>query len=182
MILSFSGKKLAGIVLLAGLVLGAGLFHSQPASASPLPSPALFANTKADNCDKSGFFGLEPWYHFMPDSEIGVNTIVSGSASVPSDPCGIKCFNIFVQTAPNECGETASDIPGVVLAILDDLLRVAAIVAVAFILVGSFQFVGSRGNSERTANAQSTIINALTGLAVALIATTLINYLGNQLH
>ena len=170
-------KKLAAVTLLCMLALAAGLLYDRPQAAAQTPSPVLFASA-ADNCNKSGFFGLEPWYHFLPNSEIGVGQI----GKTPVDKCGIKCFNIFVQDNPNECGETASDVPGVILAIIDDLLRIAAIVAVAFIIVGSFQFAGSRGNSERTANAQSTVINALTGLAVALVAVALVSFLGNQLH
>lgn len=170
--------RLFGIGLFCLAVLAAGLLFGRPASAASLPAPVLFAGAKADACNSVGFFGLEPWYHFMPDSEIGVNKI----GDAPADQCGIKCFNLFVQNAPNDCGETASDIPGVILAIVDDLLRVSAIVAVVFILIGSFQFVGSRGNSERTASAQSTIISALTGLAIALVAVALVSFLGDQLH
>lgn len=144
---------------------------SASASAAPLPSPTVFAATSA-YCTK-GFFGLEPWYHFMPASELGYN----------GDPCAIHCFNFFVQNKhnPNECGETASDVPGVILAIIDDLLRIAALVAVAFIIIGSFQFVGSRGNSERTASAQSTVLNALIGLAIALVAVGFVSFIGNRL-
>jgi hypothetical protein len=170
--------KLFGIGLVCLAVLAAGLLFGKPASAAALPAPTVFAASKADACNSVGFFGLEPWYHFMPDSEIGVNKI----GDAPADNCGIKCFNLFVQNAPNDCGETASDVPGVILAIVDDLLRVSAIVAVVFILIGSFQFVGSRGNSERTAGAQSTILSALTGLAIALVAVALVSFLGDQLH
>lgn len=114
----------------------------------------------------------------MPDSEIGVPK----RGDAPADPCGIKCFNIFVQSKANECGETASDIPGIVLAVIDDLLRIAGLVAVGFLLKGAFEFVGSRGNAERTASAQSTIMASLTGLAIALVSVALVSYLGAQLH
>lgn len=167
-------------ILMAAAVSAAlvmtGSFAAVSGTASAAPVSKVVASA-ADNCDKSGFFGLEPWYHFMPDSEIGVGKI----GATPVDKCGIKCFNIFPQSQPNECGETDSDVPGVILAIIDDLLRIAALAAVAFIIMGAFQFVGSRGNSERTAAAQSTIINALTGLAVALVAVALVSFLGSQL-
>jgi hypothetical protein len=172
-------NRLSAVVLIVLAVTAMSLLGgSAGVSAAPsLPSPVVA--TSADDCDKSGFFGLEPWYHFLPNSEIGVNKI-SGSDASP-DECGIKCFNIFVQNKPNECGETASDIPGVILAIIDDLLRVAAIVSVIFIIIGSFQFSGSRGNSERTAAAQSTVIAALTGLAISIVAVGMVSFIGNQL-
>lgn len=145
-----------------------------PERAAALPSPAFAAG--AASCNK-GFFGLRPWYGFMPNSEIGVPK----QGDTPADKCGIRCFNIFVQSAPNECGETGSDVPGVVLAVIDSLLRIAGLVAVGFIFVGSFQYVASRGNAERTAQAQSTVMNALIGLAVSLVSVGLIAFLGNRL-
>jgi hypothetical protein len=162
------------VVALLVVMVGSGL-GSQKAGAVPVPAPTTFANDAA-KCNP-GFFGLKPWYAYMPDSEIGVRKI----GDTPADPCGIKCFNIFVQADPNACGETASDIPGVILAVIDDLLRIAGLVAVGFIIAGSFQYVGSRGNAERTASAQSTIVAALTGLGIALVSVALVSYLGNQL-
>jgi hypothetical protein len=168
-------KTILLTAVLALTVLGVGFLHSRPAGAISLPDRTIAAS--ADYCDKKangplGFFGLEPWYHFMPDSELGTH----------GEPCAVKCFNIFVQAEKNECGETASDIPGVILVVIDDLLRIAALVAVAYIIIGSFEYAGSRGNSERASSAQSTIISALTGLAIALVAVALISFLGNQLH
>jgi hypothetical protein len=99
----------------------------------------------------------------------------------PADNCGVLCFNIIQQAQANVCGQTHSDVPGIILALVDNLLRVAGLVAVFFILKGSFEYVGSRGNAERTAGAQSTNIAALTGLAVSLVAVGLISFLGNRL-
>jgi hypothetical protein len=173
---AFSKRIFLSGILLCAVVLCAGFVCSQRAAAVSNPTPVIIA-TAADNCNKGGFFGLEPWYHFIPDSEIGVKK----TGEAPVDSCGIKCFNIFVQTNPNDCNQTASDIPGVILAVIDDLLRIAGLVAVAFILKGSFDYVGSRGNAEKTASAQSTIISALTGLAIALVAVALVSYIGGQL-
>jgi hypothetical protein len=163
----------AGFVFLSTVTLGG--FLSGRAAALPAYVPTAVAND-VTKCNQS-FFGLKPWYAYMPDTEIGVPKV----GDAPSDPCGIRCFNIFVQKQANDCGETASDVPGVVLAIIDDLLRIAGLVAVVFVLIGAFQYVGSRGNAERTASAQSTIISALTGLAVALVAVAFVAFLGNRL-
>ena len=77
--------------------------------------------------------------------------------------------------------QTQSDIPGVGLALIDNLLRIFCPVAIAFILKGSFEYVASRGNAEKTASAQSTIITALTGLAIALVAVGLVSFIGRRL-
>lgn len=170
---------LFSILILCSFFLGGFLFDQQ-ATAAPLHLPKTIANDIDACAAKRGtFFGLEPWYHFMPSSEVGVPK----HGDTPADPCGIKCFNIFFldKNNPNDCGETASDVPGVILVVIDDLLRIAGLVAVAFIIIGSFEYVGSRGNPERTASAQSTIMNALVGLAVALIAVALVSFLGSRL-
>lgn len=119
---------------------------------------SLFA---ADACDKSGgFLGLVPWYHYL---------------QVDSKTCEITSFNILpADHAP-------SDIPLVLLAIVDDLLRVAGIIAVAFVIYGGIQYISSQGNADKTARAQSTILNALLGLAIAIVAVAFVSYLGNQL-
>jgi hypothetical protein len=69
----------------------------------------------------------------------------------------------------------------VLLAVVDSLLRVAGIVAVAFVLVGAFRYISSSGNPEETARAQSTIINALIGVAIAVVSIAFVVFLGNQL-
>ena len=121
----------------------------------------LFAN--AETCSKS-FFGLKTWYYYLPDSKF-------------AGGCKIVNFNILPGTGPGE----ASDIPLIFLAVIDDLLRIAAIVAVAFVIVGAIQMTVSQGEPERTARAQSTIINALIGLAIALIAVGFVAFIGSQL-
>ncbi len=175
-ILAKPGRKVKSAAAISALfcaaITGAGLLWSHPAAASPLPAPVIVADNVSD-CSRN-FFGLEPWYNFMPSSEIRPK-------NDPNDSCGIKCFNIFTQGDKNDCGETASDVPGVLLAIVDDLLRIAGIVAIVFVIMGSFEYAGSRGNSEKAASAQSTIISALTGLAVALVAVALVSFIGNKL-
>lgn len=163
---------LLSLLVVMAVLSGAGLLATKQAVAMPV-APVTTLGDTVSNCSND-FLGLKPWYYFLPADEMK-------DKSNKTDPCGIKCFNIFVQANPNDCGETNSDIPGVILAIIDDLLRIAALVAVAFVIYGSFQYVGSRGNSDRTAQAQSTLIGALTGLAVALVAVAFVSFLGNQL-
>jgi hypothetical protein len=170
-----TAKKLSvfALLLLLFVTIGAGTLGSQQAAAASLPTPTIIA--AANKCN-SGFFGLRPWYYYMQD-ELGMPK----RGDLPADNCSVRCFNIFRQGSPNACGKTTSDIPSVALAVVDDLLRISGLVAVAFILKGSFEYVGSRGNAEKTAAAQSTIMAALTGLAVALVAVAFVSYLGNQL-
>jgi hypothetical protein len=114
-------------------------------------------------CEKS-FFGLITWYHYLPPQDF------LDSAGNPS--CNITGFTFLGSN---------SDIPLILLAVVDDLLRIAGIVAVAFVLYGGFQYVGSQGQPEKTARAQNTITDALIGLAAALVAIAAVSFLGNKL-
>lgn len=116
-----------------------------------------------DPCQKGNdFFGLLPWYHYLP------------SGSLDSS-CNVKEFNILPGT------NTPSDVPLVFIAVIDDLLRIAALVAIGFVIVGAIRLITSQGNPEDTSKAQSTIINALVGVAIAIISAGIVNFLGNKL-
>jgi hypothetical protein len=165
------------IVPLLAIFIGMASLIVQPARAAAAPpgSP-VFEDAAIAHC-KKGFFGLVPWYEYMS----GEFFSSSAPTSIRNDACSIKCFNLFTQTEANECGQTKSDVPAILLAIIDDLLRIAGIVAVAFTLVGAFQLVTSQGNAEQAANARSTITNALAGTAIAVTAIAFVSFLGNNL-
>ena len=128
----------------------------------------IFAST-ADSCKKHDFFGLAPWYHYLPDKDFGVN--LSGQ----NYPCDINAnFSLLPSNG-------SGDLPLIGLAIVDDLLRQAGILAVAFIIYGGIQYIASQGNAEKTARAQATVLNALVGLAIAMIAIAFVSFLGNKL-
>lgn len=117
-------------------------------------------------CEKS-FFGLIQWYHYLP-----------GGPGGDFQGCSIANFTFLPSNGPPR---VFSDIPLVLLAVVDDLLRIAGLVAVGFVIYGAFQYVGSQGQSEKTARAQNTITDALIGLAVAVIAISAVSFLGNKL-
>lgn len=115
----------------------------------------LFA--AANTCKAGGFFGLVPWWHYLPASDF------SG--------CDIKSFNIL----------SADGLPLILLAVVDDLLRIAGIVAVVYLLYGAILYMTSQGSPDQTQKAQSTLINALVGLGIAMAAVVLVSFLGSKL-
>jgi hypothetical protein len=117
----------------------------------------IFASTP--ECPPKTFFGLDPWYKYINDSD-------------HFKGCEIQNFNIL---PPH------SDLPLVGLAIVDDLLRIAALVALGFVIAGSIQYITSEGNPDSTSRAKSTITNALAGLAIAIVAASFVSFLGNKL-
>lgn len=122
---------------------------------------ALFAaGIVGSSCKGGDFLGLKTWYYYLPSSDF------SG--------CRIKDFN-FLPT------NGRSDVLLILLAVIDDLLIIAGVVAVVFVVIGAFKYVASQGDPEGTAQAQKTIINALIGTAIAITATVFVNFLGQRL-
>jgi hypothetical protein len=110
-------------------------------------------------CSKPTFFGLVPWYQYLT---------LDGS-------CGINNFQLLPT------GGKPSDLPLILLALADDLLRVAGIAAVGFIIYGSIQYITSQGNPDQTTRAQHTITDALVGLVIAISAVAIVSFIGAKL-
>ncbi len=66
-------------------------------------------------------------------------------------------------------------------AILDILIRLAGLAAFFYLIYGGFMYLTSSGNSEQVKKAGSTLLNAAIGLAIAISATTLVNFFANRL-
>jgi hypothetical protein len=116
-------------------------------------------------CDKSSaFLSFPVWYKYL---DVGIKD---------GDPCAIKGP---ATVDGNLDWEKA--IPRVGLAVVEILLRVAGLVAVGFTIYGGFKYTTSQGEPENLKQAQSTIINALVGLVIAMLATAIVNFLGNTL-
>jgi len=104
------------------------------------------------------FFGLVPWYHYL---------------NVDAK-CNVVNFSVLGNGSN-------SDVPLILLAVVDDLLRVAGIVAVGFVIYGAIQYVVSQGEPDKTTKARMTILNSLIGLAIALVAVGAVSYIGHKL-
>jgi hypothetical protein len=73
-----------------------------------------------------------------------------------------------------------SDVWLVVAAIIEILLRVAAIAAVIFIIYGGFSYTASQGDPEATSRAKGTLVNALIGLAIAVSAAAIVSFIAGN--
>ena len=114
----------------------------------------------AGGCNHA-FFGLIPWYAYL---------------NVAPDPvtkaCAVSGFNTLG-------GNSGFLLIG--LAILDDLLRVAALVSVGFVIAGGIKYITSQGEPGAVQQAKGTVLNALVGLVIAMVAATVVAFLGNRL-
>ncbi len=66
----------------------------------------------------------------------------------------------------------------ILIAIIELLTRLAALVAVGFVIYGAIQYIVSQGDSQSLSNAKSTIANALIGLIITLLSVALIQFIG----
>lgn len=160
----------ARLLLVSALFMAiAGLTAFLPtgtaAAACDQSSPAGCTNKEACSKDNFGFFGLEPWYQYLPYNYNGATH---------------RC-EIASSASENSVLSNKSFILLIVLAVIDDLLRVAGMVAIIFIIVGGFKFITAQGEPEAAASGRKTILFALVGLVVALIAVVIVSFIGNAI-
>lgn len=98
----------------------------------------------------SGFLGFPAWYRGLTDSN-----------------CEIK--------SPGK--DLSGFIWHVVLNIVEMAMMAVVYVTVFFILYGGFQFLTSQGVPEASAKARTTILNAVIGLVISLVAVGIINFI-----
>ena len=103
------------------------------------------------NCKRNNFI-LPTWYKYLDFDE--------------------NCDVVMKQN------ELPKNIVLIGLAIIEILLVVAGVIAVIMVMVGGFKYVISQGVPEKIANAKMTIINALLGAVIAIIASQVVGYIG----
>ncbi len=108
-------------------------------------------------CQAKGIDWIPTWYKYLD------------SRTDDTGKCSLDGFVV-----PDDIGK-------VLLAIVEIILRVGALVAVGFVVYGGFQYILSQGEPDRTKNARTTIINALIGLVIATFATIIVNFVGSRL-
>ena len=127
--------------------------------------PWLQQFADAQSCSKS-ILGLKTWFAYFPPDWFG------GAGYGTCD------INDKFQLLPQN-GQSGLLLIG--LAIADDLLRIAALVAVGYVIYGGTQYITSGGSPEGVKKAQNTIINALIGLVIAILAAAIVAFVGGQL-
>jgi hypothetical protein len=103
------------------------------------------------------FFGLPKWYRYLP-------------------------YNF--QPLTNRCEIQVGDIRQywlIGLGLFDILLRLAGIIAIGFVIYGGIRYILSQGEPDNTRVALSTIINAMIGLLIAVMASAIVGFVGARL-
>lgn len=144
----------------SGNLYQAGLCHQ---TAIVNPSANTGVKPVSGPCGKPTFFGLVPWYKYL-DYQTNPQT----------HTCEIVNFNALGNGSN-------SGILLIVLAIIDDLLRIAGMVAVVFVIVAGFKIMTAQGEPEKVASGRKTLVFALVGLAIAILAVTIVSFIGKAI-
>jgi lysylphosphatidylglycerol synthetase-like protein (DUF2156 family) len=164
------------LVIMIGILVASTLISPARSNALPVSQTSgSSSTTNTVNCQaKPTFFGLLPWYQYL--------TVYSKKAPQLNQPVCEVCFDVFGNQSQDKCPKSSvSDISLVLLVVVDDLLRLAGLIAIGMVLYSSVKFITSQGEPEAVAQARTAIINALIGAAIALIAVVLVSFLGNVL-
>jgi hypothetical protein len=111
----------------------------------------------AASCGGGGFLGFPTWYKYLPGT---------------TDPTTHLCSPQLTRL---------SDVWLILAAVIEILLRVAAIVAVIFVIYGAISYVISQGDPDKTARAKGTIVNSLVGLAISVMAAAIVTFIAGSI-
>jgi len=90
----------------------------------------------------------------------------------------------YLKPDPTTCAPTITglnDVWLIVAAVIEILLRVGALAAIGLVIYGGFEYMTSRGEPEKTNQARQTIINALVGLVITVLAAVIVNFVAGSI-
>lgn len=103
---------------------------------------------------------------------------VSLNVFVVNPTYAVNCSDSSISQAVRDAAgcNNGSTLPGVIINILNAIIFVGGIVAAVFIVVGGFNYMTSAGDAGKVAKAKNTIIYALIGLVVCVLAFAIVNW------
>lgn len=69
----------------------------------------------------------------------------------------------------------------IAFAVVDMLLYLAGLVAVISIIIAGIQYIIATGSTDKNTSARKRIQNSLIGLAIVLIASSVVSFIGNKI-
>lgn len=112
------------------------------------------------DCGTNNFLGFPYWYKYIDQSrefDPVSNTYV----------CKLKLNGI-------------KDVWLVAAAVIELLIRVASMIAVGMIIYGGVSYIISQGASDKSKQAQSTVINGVIGLVITVIAAAVVSFVAGR--
>jgi hypothetical protein len=108
---------------------------------------------------------------------MGGGSEVYANADAAAKACeGVAALGVTCDAA----GSAEDVIKGPVQVVVQLLTYIVGVASVVMIIYGALKFITSGGNSDATKSAKSTIIYALVGLTIVLLANVIISFVFNQ--
>lgn len=133
------------------LILSLFVFAALPLQVSAAPVALNAPVTQFAVCASNpaeNFFSLQPWH-----------------ACLPKDPSGKPMLT------------SINDVFKIVFPLIESLVKIAALVAVAVIFFMIFKMLTARGDTGKIAAAGMGIRDAIIGLIIALISVAIVNFI-----
>lgn len=83
-----------------------------------------------------------------------------------------------IPDAPNEAVQE-TDVGRLIFNILQAILSIIGLIAVVFVVYGGFKYMTANGDEEQIKAAKKTIVNAVIGLIVILLAWAIVSVVAN---
>ncbi|HUC88234.1 MAG TPA: hypothetical protein VMR95_03750 [Candidatus Binatia bacterium] len=112
------------------------------------------------------------------------NGLASSKLSVASSLIGPQSVNEACAgvdlSSTGSCPDTTTNLNNILSTVISILSIVVGIIAVIMIIIGGLKFITSGGEASKSAGARNTIIYALIGLVVAVLAQVLVHFVLNR--
>ncbi len=102
-----------------------------------------------------------------------------GSSSTLDTCTGLTC--IGAGSAATGATDGPADLSGVIKTVIEVLLYVVGVLAVAFIIYGGVKYATSAGDSAKVTAAKNTIMYSVIGLIVAILAYAIVQFVMSNL-
>ena len=111
---------------------------------------------------------------------VAVAVVVMGMAAVPAMavdcPGGLDCITEGIKNTGMENTAGANNLPDVVKNIINVILYIIGVLSVAFIIYGGIKYSMSAGDAAKVKSAKDTLMYAIIGLIVAILAYAIVNF------
>lgn len=121
---------------------------------------------------------MSKWKQFL----VVIGLVVGvGAVALPAAPVG--AINVFdkgctgqAADAKSVCGNTGDTATSMTKTVVNTMLFILGIIAVIMIVIGGIRYVVSGGDSSAITGAKNTILYAVVGLVVAILAYAIVNF------
>ncbi|MBQ6355082.1 hypothetical protein IJJ18_01505 [Candidatus Saccharibacteria bacterium] len=139
------------LVFLATILASFSLFTAAIAPAEVRAAESANSDSN-EECDK-GFLGFAPWYRGLTEKKNG--------------RCEVK--------SPKNSDEIPTFVIKIILNILADLSLAVGYLSLGFIIYGGYLYIMSSGDPGKAAKGKKTLMAAVIGTAIAMLASVIMN-------